>query len=205
MGLQLDLEKSLEENLAANNIPTTGGRRRRHRGGADDEVEAATPAAQYALTKVLKAAYDVLKPAGAAVTQVGVAAAIIAAADQFFRPGLCDPLAKSLASTMSVVPMAAAYVSTCDNAMVAYNAAVASAALMAAPLLMGALKSAGSIFVTDETVETVAGNLIEAAKNPSVAAAKAMDTRKRITNAPRGGRKHKRTRKSTKRRATRRR
>lgn len=183
MGLQLELEKSLAENLEANNLPTTGGRRRRRRGGADDEVEAAVPAARYALTKVLKSAYDALKPAGSAVTQAGVAAAIIYAADQSFRGGLCDPLAKSLASTMAVVPMAAAYVSSCDNAMAAYNAAVTSAALMVAPLLWGALKTAGSLFVTDEAVETVAAELVEAAKDPGAAAAKAMKTREKAKAA----------------------
>lgn len=183
MGLQLELEKSLTENLEANNIPTSGGRRRRRRGGADDEVEAAVPAARYALTKVLKSAYDALKPAGSAVTQAGVAAAIIYAADQSFRGGLCDPLAKSLASTMSVVPMAAAYVSSCDNAMTAYNTAVTSAALMVAPLLWSALKTAGSLFVSDEAVETVATELVEAAKDPGAAAAKAMATREKAKAA----------------------
>lgn len=204
MGLQLELEKSLEENLQANNIPTSGGRRRR-RGGADEsEVAAAKPAAEYAITKVLKIAYEKLKPVGSAVTQAAVAGAIIYAADQSFRSDLCDPLAKNLAAAMSVVPMAAAYASKCDSAMTAYNSAISASILLVTPILMSALKTAGSIFVSDETVDSVATEIIEAAKNPGAAAAKAMQTRSQTKAAEetekkskKGGRRHRKTKKRT--------
>lgn len=208
MGLQLDLEKPLNQILVDNKIPTTGARRRR-RGGADsEEIEAARPAAQYGLTVVLKKAYDILKTAGSATTQAAVAAAIIAAADQAFRADLCDPLAKSLASTLSVVPVAAAFVTKCDNSMVMYNTAVTSAAFLVAPLLMNALRTAGSIFVSDETVDKVAGDIIEAAKNPAAAASRAMSTRSQVRalEGRRGGRRLRKTKKrTTRKRSTRRR
>lgn len=197
MGLQLELEKSLDENLKSNQI---GARRRRHGGARNSEIEAAKPAAKYGLTVILKKAYDALKPTASAVTQAAVAGALIYAADQSFRADLCDPLAKSLASTMSVVPMAAAYVSKCDNAMVTYNAALSSTVLLVAPLLMNALKTAGSIFVPDETVDAVAAEMIEAAKDPGAAAAKAMTTR---SKANKGG-KRKTKKRSTRSRKTRR-
>lgn len=206
MGLQLELEKSLEENLQANNIPTSGGRRRR-RGGADEsEVAAAKPAAEYAITKVLKVAYEKLKPVASSVTQAAVAGAIIYAADQSFRSDLCDPLAKNLAAAMSVVPMAAAYSSKCDSAMTAYNSAISASILLVTPILMSALKTAGSIFVSDETVDSVATEIIEAAKNPGAAAAKAMTTRSKAkaAEAKKGGRRHRKTKKrSTRSRKTR--
>ncbi len=210
MGLQLELEKSLDENLRANNIPVTGGRRRR-RGGADEsEIEAARPAAQYAITKVVKAVYEKLKPIGSAVTQAAVASAIIYAADQSFRGDLCDPLAKNLAAVISVVPMAAAYVSKCDNAMMTYNAAITSSILLVTPIIMSALKTAGSVFVSDDVVDSVASELIEAAKNPSAAAAKAMTTRSKAKaevegRIKKGGRRNRKTkRRSTRSRTTRR-
>jgi hypothetical protein len=204
MGLQLELEKSLDENLKANQI----GARRRRRGGAEEsEIEAAKPAASYGLSVILKKAYDVLKPTASAVTQAAVAGAIIYATDQSFRSDLCDPLAKSLASTMSVVPMAAAYLSKCENAMTNYNLALSSTTLLVAPLLMNALKTAGSIFVPDETVDAVAAEMIEAAKNPGAAAAKAMTTRSKVkaeeTKTKKGG-KRKTKKRSTRSRKTRR-
>lgn len=211
MGLQLELEKSLEENLQANNIPTSGGRRRRRGGAETSEVEAAKPAAEYAITKVLKIAYEKLKPVASSVTQAAVAGAIIYATDQSFRGDLCDPLAKNLAGVMSVVPMAAAYMSKCDNAMTTYNTAISSSILLVSPILMSALKTAGSIFVSDETVDSVASEIIEAVKDPGKAAAKAMTTRSQAKAAEeaekkskKGGRRHRKTKKrSTRTRKTR--
>lgn len=201
MGLQLELEKSLDENLKANQI----GARRRRRGGAEEsEIEAAKPAAKYGLSVILKKAYDVLKPTASAVTQAAVAGAILYATDQSFRSDLCDPLAKSLASTMSVVPMAAAYLSKCENAMTNYNVALSSTALLVAPILMSALKTAGSIFVSDETVDAVAAEMIEAAKNPAAAAAKAMTTRSKAKTEAKKGGKRKTKKRSTRSRKTRR-
>lgn len=206
MGLQLELEKSLNDNLQANNIPTSGGRRRRRGGAEESEIEAARPAAQYAITKVLKSAYETLKPLGSAVGQAAVAGAILYATDQSFRADLCDPLAKNLAGAMSVVPMAAAYVSKCENAMSTYNTAVGSSILLIAPILVSALKTAGSIFVSDETVDSVAGEIIEAAKNPGAAAAKAMTLRSKVKaeEKKKGGRRLRKTKKrSTRTRKTR--
>lgn len=207
MGLQLELEKSLDENLKSNQI----GARRRRRGGAEEsEIEAARPAAKYGLSVVLKKAYDGVKTGMYAATQAGIAAALVAAADSSFRPDLCDPLAKSLASTMSVVPMAAAYVSRCDTAMTTYQAVLTSTILLVAPLLLNALKTAGSIFVSDETVDAVAEEFIEAAKNPAAAAAKAMTTRSKVkaeaeaTQSKRRGGKRKTKKRSTRSRKTRR-
>ena len=215
MGLQLELEKSVTENLEANNLPTSGGRRRR-RGGADEEgsaVESAKPAASYGLTTILKIAYDAIKKGTYAATQVGVAAAIVYATDQTFRADLCDPLAKSLASTMSIVPMAQAYAMKCDNAMTMYNSALTSSILLITPILMVAIKTTGSIFVSDEAIENVATELVEAAKNPGAAAAKAMTTRSKAkvedTKAPppppsRRGGKRKTKKRTTRSRKTRR-
>jgi hypothetical protein len=201
MGLQLELEKSLDENLKSNQI----GARRRRRGGAEEsEIEAAKPAAKYGLSVILKKAYDVLKPTASAVTQAAVAGAIIYATDQSFRSDLCDPLAKSLASTVSVVPMAAAYLSKCENAMTNYNVALSSTVLLVAPILMSALKTAGSIFVSDETVDAVAAEMIEAAKNPAAAAAKAMTTRSKAKAEGKKGGKRKTKKRSTRSRKTRR-
>lgn len=201
MGLQLELEKSLDENLKANQI----GARRRRRGGAEEsEIEAAKPAAKYGLSVILKKAYDGVKTGLFAATQAGVAAALIYAADRSFRPDLCDPLAKSLVSTMSVVPMAAAYVTKCDSAMTTYHTALTSTALLVAPLLVNALKTAGSIFVSDETVDAVAAEMIEAAKNPAAAAAKAMTTRSKAKPEAKKGGKRKTKKRSTRSRKTRR-
>lgn len=179
MGLQLDLNKSVEDNLRL----TSGGKRKRRGGNGekDKEIEAARPAAEYAITKVLKTAYDrVVKPTASAVTQAAVAAALVYAVDASFRSDLCDPLAKSAASTMSMVPMAAAYVSKCDNAMTMYHSAVTSTILLVSPLLVSAIKTAGSIFVSDETIDSVAAELVDAAKNPAQAAAKALAAKKKV-------------------------
>jgi hypothetical protein len=189
MALKLNLEESIEANLSANNIvaPPSGGRRR-NRGGAEDELTVATPqdiakavpAAEYAMTVVLKKAYDALKKTGIAVTYAAAAAAIVYAADTSFRADLCDPLAQSLAKTFSAFPPAAGYNTKCEYAMTAYQTAVGSSIMVTAGLLIKALQSVGSIVATEEEVNEVAGELIEAMRNPVEAADKAV---KMITRA----------------------
>ena len=101
--------------------------------------------------------------------------------------------------------------SKCDYAMSTYITAISSSILLVSPILVSALKTAGSIFVSDETVDSLATEIIEAAKNPGAAAAKAMQTRSQAKAAEeaekkskKGGRRHRKTKKrSTRTRKTR--
>lgn len=187
MGLQLDLNKSVEENLKH-----IGGKRRR-RGGNGEEVdeEAAKKVAEYAIVRVLKDGYELMKPAAKAtgtavkkiavsVTEAGAAGAILYVVDKHFRSGLCDPLAYTLAKSVFIVPPAQAYATSCDNAMNIYTTAIGATALMLAPILLDAVKRAGSVFVSDETLENVKDTVVETVKNPAVAAQKAITTRSKV-------------------------
>lgn len=194
MGLQLDLEQDVATNLKNNNVVMpTGAARRRRRGGVDGdesaappsdttpatptEIEAAKPVAKYAITKVMTTAYGAMKKGLYAATAAGAAAAVIYAVDQSFRPDLCDPMAKSFASALSVVPMANMYVMKCENAMTVYNNAMTTAFATVAGLLVTAFRSSASIVVDDDVIDDVAETIVEAAKNPTAVAAKAMTAR----------------------------
>ena len=187
MGIELDLNKSVEENLKP-----IGGKRKR-RGGNTEEVdeEAAKKAAEYAIVRVLKDGYEPMKPAvqatgtaakkiAVSVTEAGAAGAILYVVDKHFRSGLCDPLAYTLAKSVIIVPPAQAYTASCDNAMNMYSTAVGATALMLAPLLLDAVKRAGSIFLSDETIDSVKDAVIETVKNPAQAAAKALSTKSKV-------------------------
>jgi len=208
MSLELDLTKDVSENLKMNNV-VVGARRKFPRGGANDEVEAAMPAAKTGIIQVMKIAYEKAKLLGSAASQLAVAGLIVGVVDQQFRAGLCDPLAKAAISSLSFIPMASAYVSTCDNAMIAYNTAITSSVLLITPLVISAIKTAGKIVVPEEVVEEVATNLVEAVKDPGQAAAKALSVRAQTTKNNNkksyGGRRRKTLNRKTRSRKTRRR
>ena len=221
MPLTVDLNQSLEDNLKANALPVGG--RRRLRGGDDEEKVGRLAAAKVAIIGLLKKAgeigYDAASKGAKAAGYTGVAGLVFYVVEQSYRSNLCDPLAMSLAKTMTMIAPVAGYAATCDSAAAAYTAAVTTTALALSPLVLKALKKVASIVVDDSTVETVSEAIVDAVRDPARAASKALETResaKRNSSdeayvpparvARRGGKRKtaKRARKAVKRRATRR-
>jgi hypothetical protein len=199
MTLTLDLNQPLEK-ILEKNIPPVGGRRKKRVGGEDgipppstetttpEQIEKAKPAADYAIITTLKTAFDYLitqgVKVGTAASEAGVAGAIVYAVDKLYRSDLCDPLLMSGAKLLNAVPIVGAYAMKCDNAAIAYHTAMTASMVLVTPLLVEAVKTAGRIFVPPQTVEDVAENIVEAVKNPMVAATNAISKRRASVVAP---------------------
>lgn len=207
MPFVVELNKSIEENLAANALPVGG--RRRYRGGEDAEETGRIAAAKVAIIGLLKKAsnigYDVAVKGAEAAGYTGVAGLVLYVVDQSLRPNLCDPLTLSLAKAISLIPSVAGYAATCDSAAGTYTAAITASALAVSPLVIKALKKVASIVVSDQTVDKVADAIVQAVRDPSATAFKAIGTAPSAYRADlrRGGRR-KTTKKKSKRKATRR-